>query len=192
MTKSITTKQGDGGETGLLYGGRVSKTDPQIEANGAVDELVSKLGVARAHIPSADPAHKWIARLQDDLIVMGAEVATHSDRRDDLVRNFSTIGAAEMEWLDKLSTQLESEVEIEPRFVLPGSSIASAHLDVARTAARALERRMVELVGAGKVRNEQMVPYLNRLSDALFLMARHHDSRLSDTRPIYFGDTERG
>ena len=174
----IYTKTGDDGTTGLLFGGgRISKADLRTDAYGTTDEAVSALGLARAAIGSqTDRTEVRLAelclRLQRELFVVGAELATHADRRDRLTDGTSRVTADMTEALERDIDELETAVEQPKEFVLPGESMTGAALDLARTTVRRAERRCVALAAAGGLPDSQVVPYLNRLADLLFVMAR--------------------
>jgi cob(I)alamin adenosyltransferase len=177
----IYTRKGDSGTTGLLFGGdRVSKADLRTDAYGTTDEAVSALGIARAAIGSqTDRVEARLAtlilRLQRELFVVGAELATHVDRRDRLTDGTSRVTAAMLEALEGEIDDLETLVEQPKEFVVPGETMTGAALDVARTTARRAERRAVALAEAGGLPDSHVVPYLNRLADLLFVMARAAD-----------------
>ncbi|MGI8658075.1 MAG: cob(I)yrinic acid a,c-diamide adenosyltransferase [Candidatus Limnocylindria bacterium] len=177
----IYTRKGDAGTTGLLFGGeRVSKADPRTDAYGTTDEAVSALGLARASIATAgDAAHAplsdLILRLQRELFVVGAELATHTDRRDRLVDVVSRVTAPMVTALEDEIDRLEEMVDQPKEFVVPGETMAGAALDMARTVVRRAERRSVELGDLGRLDDSLVVPYLNRLADLLFVMARVAD-----------------
>lgn len=177
----IYTKKGDDGTTGLLFGGdRVSKADLRTDAYGTTDEAVSALGLARAAIGTqTDRIEVRLAelclRLQRELFVVGAELATHVDRRDRLTDGTSRVTAAMTEALEGDIDELEAAVAQPKEFVLPGESMTGAALDLARTTVRRAERRCVALAAAGGLPDSQVVPYLNRLADLLFVMARAAD-----------------
>jgi len=177
----IYTKKGDDGTTGLLFGGdRVSKADPRTDAYGTVDEAVSALGLARAAIGTiTDRTEARLAelslRLQRELFVVGAEIATHVDRRDRLTDEVSRVTEAMVEALEGEIDELEGLVEQPKEFVLPGETMTGAALDIARTTVRRAERRCVALAGDGALPDSLVVPYLNRLADLLFVMARAAD-----------------
>lgn len=167
----IYTKRGDDGTTGLLYGGRVSKADGATEAYGSVDEAVAALGLARALIANAGAA-ALVLRLQRELFVLGADLATNPRERDKLAPGVSLVTA---EMVDALERLIDETVEAHPlpqEFIVPGANPASAAMDVARTLVRRAERRAVELREAGGVVNAEALRYLNRLSDLLFVLAR--------------------
>ncbi|MGH2379935.1 MAG: cob(I)yrinic acid a,c-diamide adenosyltransferase [Candidatus Limnocylindria bacterium] len=177
----IYTRKGDTGTTGLLFGGdRVSKASLRTDAYGTTDEAVSALGLARASIGSATDGTEvrlgeLILRLQRELFVVGAELATGPDRRDRLTDGVSRVTAEMVAALEADIDALEELVEQPKEFVLPGESATGAALDLARTTVRRAERRTVALDDAGELGDSQVVPYLNRLADLLFVMARASD-----------------
>jgi cob(I)alamin adenosyltransferase len=168
---SIVTRTGDGGETGLLYGGRVSKDDLHTEAYGSLDEAISALGLARALAPDS-PWAPNVLELQRELFVVGAELATAPSHRADLVRHFNVVTAEMVEAMDAWVARLERDVPLPEGFVIPGGSAPAAALDVARTLVRRTERRAVTLQRAGELENREVLRYLNRCSDLLFMLAR--------------------
>jgi len=170
----IYTKSGDGGETGLLYGGRVSKTDPRCEAYGATDEAVSALGLARALSISAR-VKEIVKQVQRELFTVGAELATDPAHYDAMRRHFQVVSPAMVEGLERLIDDLGAEVELPRSFVIPGASAASSAMDLARTIVRRAERRAVGLREAGLLVNDEVVRYLNRLADLLYMLARYED-----------------
>lgn len=167
----IYTKRGDDGTTGLLYGSRISKADPAAEAYGSVDETVAALGLARAAAGAGDTA-ELILRLQRELFVLGADLATNPRQRRKLEPEVSLVTAEMVVALEQLIDRMVSEHPLPQVFIVPGASPASAALDVARTATRRAERRAVELRDGGRQVNPEVLHYLNRLSDLLFVMAR--------------------
>ena len=175
--RSIVTKRGDGGETDLLYGGRVSKTDPRTEAGGAVDEAVSALGLARAL--SGEPLVRSVVDgLQRALFTVGAELATDREHHDKLAQHFKAVSAEMTQALEAHIETLAAEVELPPSFIVPGASPASAALDVARSVLRRAERRTVALQERKMLANPEVLRYLNRASDLVFLLARYEDRTL--------------
>jgi cob(I)alamin adenosyltransferase len=176
----IYTRKGDTGTTGLLFGGdRISKADLRTDAYGTTDEAVSALGMARAATRAGDPAGDRLAalmlRLQRELFVVGAELATHVDRRDRLTDGVSRVTPEMVTALEREIDELEALVEQPKEFVLPGETMSGAALDLARTTIRRAERRAVALAAQGGLPESQVVPYLNRLADLLFVMARVAD-----------------
>ena len=168
---SITTGHGDGGETGLLYGGRIPKDDIHTEAYGSLDEAISALGLARALTDSADRATR-ILELQRELFVVGAELATGPGHRADLERHFNVVTPAMSDALEAEIHDLEARVPLPGGFVIPGGTQVGAALDLARTLVRRAERRTVSLQRAGGLENPEVLRYLNRCSDLLFMLAR--------------------
>src|SRR2546427_9582162 len=144
----IYTKTGDDGTTGLLYGGRISKADPAAEAYGTVDEAVAALGVARALMHGSGAA-TLILRLQRELFIVGADLATNPGQREKLKPGVSLVTP---DMIVALESLIDRTVEAHPlpqAFVVPGANSASAALDVARSTVRRAERRSVEMRGAG-------------------------------------------
>ena len=167
----IYTKTGDDGTTGLLYGGRISKGDPRTEAYGTTDEAVAAIGLARSLIDEAELA-AFLLGLQRELFVVGADLATAGDDRRRLEPGVSLVVPAMVEGLER---RIDEEVAARPlpsEFIVPGATSASAALDVARSTVRRAERRVVELSGQVQDVNPDVVRYLNRLSDLLFVLAR--------------------
>jgi cob(I)alamin adenosyltransferase len=177
----IYTRKGDDGTTGLLFGGaRVSKADLRTDAYGTTDEAVSALGLARASIgPATDRTEVRLAelalRLQRELFVVGAELATHVDRRSRLTDGVSRVTDHMVSALEDEIDELEALVEQPKEFVLPGESMTGAALDLARTTVRRAERRCVALANQDGLPDSHVVRYLNRLADLLFVMARVAD-----------------
>ncbi|MGH2450708.1 MAG: cob(I)yrinic acid a,c-diamide adenosyltransferase [Candidatus Limnocylindria bacterium] len=163
----VTTRTGDGGDTSLFGAGRVRKTDPRIEALGDLDEAQSALGLARAAAHGAIAAR--ILELQRGLYTAMAEVATPAADR---ARLSERIDAASVAALERLADEARAGTAVAGRFVVPGEDPLSAALDLARTVVRRAERRVVALADAGAVDADHLLPWLNRLSDALFLLAR--------------------
>jgi cob(I)alamin adenosyltransferase len=185
----IYTRKGDTGTTGLLFGGdRVSKADLRTDAYGTTDEAVSALGLARATIGAATDRtearlDELIIRLQRELFVVGAELATHPDRRDRLTDGTTRVTTHMVTALEGEIDSLEQLVEQPKEFVLPGESLTGAALDLARSTVRRAERRSVALAEAGGLDDSHVVPYLNRLADLLFVMARAADGGFQPVRP---------
>ena len=175
----IYTRKGDDGTTGLWYGGRVSKSDPRPEAYGAVDEAGSPLGLARAACRAATSnmaeLHDDIPRLQNELFVAGAELATAPEAAERVEPGVSKVTPAMIERLESDIDGYMERVNLPPKFVIPGGTELSARLDVARTAVRRAERRVVDLKRAGDLADDTVLTYLNRASDALFAMPRYAD-----------------
>ncbi|MGA3109106.1 MAG: cob(I)yrinic acid a,c-diamide adenosyltransferase [Candidatus Bathyarchaeia archaeon] len=163
----IYTRTGDKGETGLVGGSRVSKDSLRVDAYGSVDELNSVLGIARAFLKDRE-LDDLLAELQKDLFVVGADLASSSDHQQ---RNVPRITAEKIASMEQTIDKFEVELSPLRAFILPGGGVAGSILHNARTVARRAERRVVTLSKAESI-NERMVPYMNRLSDLLFVMAR--------------------
>ena len=176
MTK-IYTKGGDEGDTGLLYGGRVSKSDPRCEAYGAVDEAVSALGLARALVKT-DKLKGMIWGIQPDLFTVGAELATDLNYHETFKKHFSVITPDMIEQIEQMIDELTEEITLPRAFIIPGASQASAAMDIARSVLRRAERRTVDLNNLGLLANLEVLRYLNRLADLVFTMARYEDRNL--------------
>jgi cob(I)alamin adenosyltransferase len=175
--KRIYTRYGDTGETSLLYGGRVSKNNPHTEAYGITDEAVSAMGLARAL--SQDVRVKAVlTRLQRELVTVAAELATDPERYDTFNRHFKPVTPEMVTSLEALIDGLEEGVEMPKVFILPGGSPASAAIDMARAIIRTAERRCVGLQELGRLTNLDILRYLNRLGDLLFVLARYQDRDL--------------
>jgi cob(I)alamin adenosyltransferase len=171
----IYTRKGDDGTTGLWYGGRVPKHAGRPEAYGSVDEAASALGLARAAADRDGELYADILRIQNELFVAGAELATAPEAAGRLEAGVSKVTAEMTERLEADIDRYMERVELPPKFVIPGGSELSARLDVARTAVRRAERRVAALMDEGELAGETVLRYLNRLSDALFAMARFAD-----------------
>jgi len=179
----VSTGRGDDGTTGLLYGGpRIRKDDARTEAYGTVDEAVAALGLARAELglkrqlgtlnPSLASVAELILRLQRELFVVGAELATTPTAVDRLEDGRTRVSAAMVESLTALIVELEKRINMPREFVVPGETRTSAALELARTIIRRAERRAVTLEGQGLLSGEHLLPYLNRLADLAWVLAR--------------------
>lgn len=176
----IYTRKGDDGSTGMLFGGRTAKDESGPEAYGTVDEAVAALGIARA-LTAGDVADA-IVRLQRDLFVVGAELAT-------LPENRSKLRPGESLTTPEMVTRLETEIDAitdrrgQPtEFVVPGGTPLAAAIDVARTVVRRAERRAVSHHTVVGVEGSFVVPYLNRLADLLYMMARDAEDEWTPTK----------
>jgi cob(I)alamin adenosyltransferase len=178
----IYTRKGDDGTTGLWYGGRVPKHAGRPEAYGSIDEAASALGLARAAAERGGELYADILRIQNELFVAGAELATAPEAAERLEAGVSKVTPAMVERLESDIDRYMERVDLPPKFVIPGGTELSARLDLARTAVRRAERRVAALKDAGDLADEIVVTYLNRLSDALFAMARFAD----ETEPEMF------
>ncbi len=166
----IYTRRGDDGSTGLFHGGRVAKDESGPEAYGTVDEAVSALGLARG--ASSGALHDRILEVQRELFVVAAELATAVDRRGMLTAGATLVTGAMVARLEERIDLVESETGLPTEFVVPGGSPAAAALDLARSITRRAERRAVTHVRAARIEDSFVVPYLNRLADYLYVLAR--------------------
>jgi cob(I)alamin adenosyltransferase len=164
----IYTKTGDGGTTGLFGGARVDKDDERVEAYGTVDEINAVLGTARAAHPPTE-LDALLERVQADLFVVGAELATVPGKEDKLPMQL--VSAEDCERLERAIDSMEARLSPLKTFILPGGSPAAAALHHARTVCRRAERRVLRASRSATVRPDVLV-YLNRLSDFLFVAAR--------------------
>jgi len=172
----IYTKKGDDGSTSLWYGGRVPKHHGRTEAYGSLDEACSQLGVARALCgPAEAELAADILRLQDDLFVAGAELATAPEAAERLEDGVSRVTEVMVAELERLIDRYMAEVELPPKFVIPGGNSLSAQLDVARTVIRRAERHISALAEAGELNGETVIHFVNRASDFAYALARFAD-----------------
>ena len=171
----IYTKKGDDGTTGLWYGGRVGKASGRPEAYGSVDEAASELGHCRAAAERGSELYADILRIQEELFVAGAELATAPEAAERLEAGVSKVTADMIERLESDIDRYMDRVSLPPKFVIPGGNELSARLDVARTAVRRAERRVSALKDTGELADETVLHYLNRASDAVYAMARFAD-----------------
>jgi cob(I)alamin adenosyltransferase len=172
----IYTRKGDDGTTSLWYGGRVAKTDARTEAYGAIDEAGAALGVARSLCgPDDGELAADILRLQRELFVAGAELATAPDAEGRLQEGISEIDDQMVSALEPVIDRYMDRVDLPPKFVISGGTTLSAQLDVARTVIRRAERRVVALKEGDQLASGAVLRYLNRASDLVFAMARFAD-----------------
>jgi cob(I)alamin adenosyltransferase len=167
----IYTRTGDDGTTGLLFGGRVAKSDLATEAYGTTDEAVAALGLARA-LGTGDAIRGDLLALQRELFVVGADLAANPDARSKLEPEVSLVTEGMVERLERRIDDLVERRPLPQTFVVPGANPGSAALDIARGVVRRAERQVVALELAGRAVNPVIRRYLNRLSDLLFVMAR--------------------
>ncbi len=165
----ITTGTGDAGYTGLLGSERVAKYDPRPDTFGTVDEATSALGLARA--TTQDPKVKEIIyRIQNELYLLMGELATTPENYEKMGLRMT---ADHVQWLEQVEESLKQEVEIPNKFIIPGDTLDGAALDLARTIIRRAERMAVKLLHDGVIQNGEVIRYLNRLSDLVFILARY-------------------
>ena len=176
---SIVTRTGDDGTTALMYGRRVPKFHPRIEACGAIDELNAALGLARASAQD-EFLTECLSPVQKELITLMGEVATATDDLDRYVKDgFERVAAAMTATLEKRIAELESGLGSFKGWATPGANSSAAALDLARCICRRAERRVAELQQAGEIQNPQVLIYLNRLADWLWLLARWVEAKRS-------------
>jgi len=180
LTK-IYTRTGDDGETGLGSGARVRKDHPRVEAYGAVDEVNAALGVALATSPHADLAAALRA-IQNELFHAGADLCIPEDAKAAGVG--PRIEPRHTRGLETLIDRLNAELPPLENFVLPGGTPAAAQLHLARTICRRAEREVLRLAAAEAI-NPEIVRYLNRLSDALFVMSRYDNRAAGVAEPVW-------
>jgi len=172
----IYTKKGDDGTTSLWYGGRVPKHHGRTEAYGALDEACSQLGLARALCgPEQAELAADVLRLQDDIFIAGAELATAPEAAERLEDGISRTSEEMVAWVEERIDRYMDEVDLPPQFVLPGGNQLSAQLDIARSTIRRAERRISALGEAGELASETVIHFVNRASDLAFAMARFAD-----------------
>ncbi|GAC1664941.1 MAG: cob(I)yrinic acid a,c-diamide adenosyltransferase [Candidatus Limnocylindrales bacterium] len=195
---AVATRRGDDGTTGLLFGGeRIAKDDLRTEAYGTIDEAVAALGLARAAIGTtggtADRGDRRprgfrdldaiVLGIQRDLFVAAAELATQPAAWDRQVEGVSRVSAAMVDGVETLLRDAEAHVTMPTEFVVPGETVVSASLEVARTVIRRAERRAVALQTAGLIPGPHLLPYLNRLADLLWVLARAAEQAESRSSP---------
>jgi cob(I)alamin adenosyltransferase len=170
----IYTRKGDDGTTSLWYGGRVPKSHLRTEAYGTLDEAASSLGVARA-LSTDERLRSTILRLQNELFVAGAELATAPEAKGRLEPGVSRVTEEMVADCEADIDAYMAEVTLPPKFVIPGGTELSARLDVARAVLRRAERRIVALRDAGELEDGVLLHWVNRASDLLFALARFAD-----------------
>jgi len=170
----IYTRGGDDGTTGLLYGGRVDKSDPRTEAYGTTDEAVAALGMARVFIADGMLAD-LVLKLQRELFVVGAELATAVENAHKLTPGRTKVTAAMVDSLEALIDEYIGKIRMPEEFIVPGESRGSSFLDYARTVIRRAERHTVAMDRAGLLAGSEAVRYLNRLADLVFVLARYEE-----------------
>ena len=174
---SIVTKRGDAGQTALMYNRPVSKCHARVEAYGAVDELNAAIGLARASA-EAGMFRERLEGLQKELVVLMGELATAAEDLPRYVRDgYSVVGPKMTGVIDGWIREVEATRVTGKGWVMPGANMGAAALDVARTICRRAERRVCGLHEEGQLNNPEIIIYLNRLSDLLWLLARCAETR---------------
>jgi len=169
---SIATKRGDGGQTGLAGGVRVSKTHPRVECYGTIDELISQMGFARSICPDEDIRDK-VKAIQRELYKVGSALATPPESK----KTPPVITAEMVDALEAEVHRIEAEPGVLGDWSIPGETPDGAALDVARTICRRVERLAVGLMETGVISDPHIIAYINRLSDLLWLFGRQIEAR---------------
>lgn len=179
LSKRIYTRAGDKGKTGLLSGERIDKADPRVEAYGTVDELGTFLGVAKVH--ASKRIADYIHEIQQKLFLINSELATNPDslEKDSPLRKLDRVTAEDVVYLESIADELSEELPLLKNFVIPGGTKSSAFLHVCRTVCRRAERRIVLFANSYSI-NEDLIRYINRLSDLLFVMSRYENIEEGD------------
>ena len=179
----VYTRKGDDGTTGLFYGGRVDKNDAGPEAYGSIDEAVSALGLARAETEAGSELHDLIERLQRELFVAGAELATAPANRAKLEPEVSLVTESMVTRLEPIIDEVTTRFAQPKEFVLPGENRVAAALDLARAIVRRAERAAVAATRAEWLGSDSyVVPYLNRLADLVYTLARWQEGTFRAVR----------
>jgi cob(I)alamin adenosyltransferase len=176
----IYTRKGDDGTTGLLFGGRVAKDAPQPSAYGSVDEAQASIGVARAECGRGDDLDSILLHVQKELWVLMGELASAPENHPKLTPGETLVTADMVSHLERTIDAVNERFEAPTEFVVPGQNRLAAALDVARTVVRRAERDSLAAVASGS----HVVPYLNRLSDLLWTLARWQEGESLATRSV--------
>ena len=183
MTVNLTriyTRLGDDGETHLGDMSRVSKLHPRVEAYGTVDELNAVIGVALLQPGLPEAFASWLRRVQNDLLDIGADLSVPPAADRGGGRERLRVGPEYTEWLEHACDEVNAKLPPLRSFVIPGGTAASAHLHVCRTVCRRAERRAIAV---GEEGNPEVVRYLNRLSDLLFILSRATNTEAGGGEP---------
>ena len=174
---SIATRTGDDGTTALMYKRRLTKHHPRVETYGTVDELNSALGMARA-TADTEFVSNHLLKTQEELVILMGELATHADDEERFEKDgYKRVTKEMIKRLDEAVAEIEAQSITYKGWATPGYNQHSAALDVARTVCRRAERRVTELRETEGLRNDQIVVFLNRLADLLWLFARWVESQ---------------
>jgi len=180
MSKRIYTRKGDKGQTGLLSGERIDKDDPRVEAYGTVDELIASLGVAKIH--SSERIANHLHSIQQVLFYVAAELATNIENiqtEDKGALRLKRVDQDDVTQLERIADELVEELPLLKNFVIPGGTKGAAFLHVARTVCRRAERRIISLAATTSV-NPEIIRFVNRLSDLLFVMSRYENVEMGE------------
>ena len=176
----IYSRTGDDGTTGLFLGGRVPKNDLRCEANGEIDFAISAMGMARS-LSKKDRTKNILLKIQRDLYTVSSELAVDTAKYNSFKKDFITIDENYVQKIEEWIDELTQVISIPNKFIIPGDSLVSSTLDLARSSIRTAERRIVELQDEAKLNNQRILNYVNRVSDLLFTLARYEDSEISPT-----------
>ncbi len=170
----IYTKKGDTGQSRLLFGRQISKSDPKVEAYGRLDTAISAMGLARA-LCDDQRVKKILLQTQRELFTVGSELASDPEMHDHLEKKFGAVTGEMVGQLENWIDEIDGEIDLPQAFLVPGASPGSGALDLARSLLRASERGIVSEQEEGHVANPEVLRYVNRLSDLLFMLARLED-----------------
>ncbi|MBI2965602.1 MAG: cob(I)yrinic acid a,c-diamide adenosyltransferase [Chloroflexi bacterium] len=174
----IYTKTGDDGSTRLLFGGRVPKTDQRAVAYGTVDEAISAMALARA-LSQDEWARAQLYGTQRDLFTVAAELATDTEHYPKFREIYKPVTPEMTTRIERAIDEIDAHIKLPRAFIIPGASPASAAMDVARTVVRRAEREIVALDRSGGLSNREILRFVNRCSDFLFMLARFEDRSLA-------------
>ncbi len=180
LSKSIYTRKGDKGKTGVLTGERIEKIAPRIEAYGTVDELIASLGISKVF--SEKILAEYIRKIQQHLFMVAAELATpihHFKEKNELVRGIKRTSAKDITELEEIADKLTDQLPPIKNFVIPGGTESAAFLHQSRTICRRAERNIIRFMEKEEV-NPEILRYINRLSDLLFVFSRFANVKLGD------------
>jgi cob(I)alamin adenosyltransferase len=174
LSKRIYTRKGDKGTTGLFSGERIAKDDKRVEAYGTVDELITILGVAKVH--SSERIANYLHEIQQVLFYVASELATNRDAIEDkeMLDAIKTVSTDDVTRLENIADELVDELPLLKNFVIPGGTKSAAFLHVSRTVCRRAERRIITYSRDSEI-NPEIVRYVNRLSDLIFVLSRYEN-----------------
>ena len=173
----IYTYNGDKGQTNLILGGTISKSDLRVETYGTVDEVVSSLGFAKTQCKTKEVID-ILEILQNSLFIVGAELSANQDsssKNEKVGQLINTIESKNIKELEDLIDSISKRIDLGNEFILPGTSSGSSSIDITRTIVRRLERLAVRLNEKIALRNKYILIFINRMSDLLFVLARLED-----------------
>ena len=173
----LYTKNGDDGGTGLLFGKKVSKADSRTEAYGSLDSAISAMGLARSLVSDLN-VKEILLSLQMELFTLGSELATPPADLEKLKTHYSVVTPEMVQTIEDHIDDFSAKVKLPRAFIVPGASPGSGAMDLARSLVRTAERRAVGLKDDEELPNPEVIKYLNRLSDLLFILARYEDRDL--------------